>query len=236
MPVFAEFFLIGHASLVLGQSLFVFFECAERFDVCAVGQCCKTGDPDIDADDGGGRVDRLFDFTFGQDRDEPLTTRLAHRDAAQGAEHIPAIAVSHPTELGQEDAAVALVEMVLFADRRPEAATGAFLFKPWEFGTTGKEVFKRSVQIHQCLLQLIGRGEFEPGCFGAIAPFGEPFRHLDVADVFAASFVVLDLDSQGFVVDKSARSREAAHITLLGTIWSQLKFECLKSFHGLNVS
>ena len=90
---------------------------------------------------------RVSHFPLRLNRHEPLAARLAYRDVAQLAQHVPAVAITQPAELGQEEAAVDLIELDLFRIGIAEAVTAAFAFKAWEVVSLAKKflyAFSRS--------------------------------------------------------------------------------------------
>jgi uncharacterized DUF497 family protein len=58
-------------------------------------------------------MNRDVDLALRLDRDESLAGREADRDALDRAPHVPAVPVADPAELGQEDAAVGLINLDL---------------------------------------------------------------------------------------------------------------------------
>ena len=100
LPVTAELDLTAHAALVARKALLVFLEAVERRDEFSIAERGEAGDTDIDADGGGRRGQRLFDFALRLNRREPLSARLAHGDIANLAQYVTAVAVTQPAELG----------------------------------------------------------------------------------------------------------------------------------------
>ena len=86
-------------------------EGVERFDVAAIGQRGKAGNPDVDTDDASGRMHRLRNLALSLDAHKPLTAAGRHGDVFGCAEDIPAVAIANPAEFRQEDAAVGLIEL-----------------------------------------------------------------------------------------------------------------------------
>lgn len=76
------------------------------------------------------------------------------------------------------------------------------------------------------------RSILQPRRIGAIAPFGEPLRHADVADELPASLAILLLQRQSLVIDKPACAGELAHLARLLDGRHKLEFEGLESFYS----
>ena len=119
--------------------------------MATVAQGGESGDSDIDANDGRGRVNGLFDFALVLDRHKPFAAVARYGDVLRCAEHVPAVAIANPAQLGQEDSGIALIELV--ALRVAEAVRLAFFLEAREVGAFGKEVGVGSFQILEgCLL------------------------------------------------------------------------------------
>ena len=95
-PVVAELLFSAHGSLSIHQGFFLAFETIERGEIAAVAQCGKTGNAHIDADNGGRRVDRRFDFALGLNRHIPLALFAGYGDVFHNTQHFPAVAVANP--------------------------------------------------------------------------------------------------------------------------------------------
>lgn len=108
-PVIAEFYLAAHGLLRLAQSGFVPFETVERGVKTAIGQGGKAGNAHVNAD-GIALMHGNFNFPLGLDRYIPLTTNLTDRDVFNLTFHRPAVAVTQPAELGQEESIIALLQ------------------------------------------------------------------------------------------------------------------------------
>src|SRR5690606_28166868 len=81
-----------------------------------------------------------FDIASRLDRHMPLAARLADRDVAQLAQHTPAVTVAQPAQLGQEDAAVVLIELDLLRVGIAEAVVLTFALEARKVGAFPKEV------------------------------------------------------------------------------------------------
>ena len=199
LPVAAELLFVAHAPLVPGEPYFLLSEGVGWFDKAPIGQGREVGDAHVDADDAGGRMHRLFDFSLGLDRHEPFTARLAHRDIAQRAQHVPAEADPQPAQLGQEDSAVGLIEFDLLRVGVAEAVVLAFFLEAREVGAFQEEVFVRFLQILQGLLQRVARRILEPWRIRAVAPGRQMLGHRHVADELVSGLVICFLQRQRFV-------------------------------------
>jgi hypothetical protein len=73
----------------------------------------------------------------------------------------PAVAITHPSELGQEEAAVDLLGLDLFRIGTVKAVIAPFAFKSWKVNTLGEEVFVRPLEGFKGLLQRVAGGILE---------------------------------------------------------------------------
>ena len=71
----------------------------------------------------------------------------------QLTQHLAAVAVANPTQFGQENAVVALIELDLFGVGVAETVTTVLALEAWAIGTLGEEVFVGFFQIFQGVLQ-----------------------------------------------------------------------------------
>ena len=163
---------------------------------------------------------RLFDLVPGLDADEPLATRQAHGDVLHRAQHVPAVAVAQPAKLGQEYAAVALIDLDLFRIGVAEALGLALLFEAREIRPPGEEVGASPLQILERLLQRVDGRVGQSRGFRAVTPLGEQLAQPSVAELLLPTLVALLLLSQCLVEHKPARPGEAAHVAL----WSSSCF------------
>ncbi|MCY1340465.1 hypothetical protein D9M69_263790 [compost metagenome] len=192
-PVGAELRLATHRSLSAAQSGFVPFETVERSEEGTIAERSESGDANIDADCAGCLRHGLFHLTRGLDRDKPLARMQRYRGVAHLAKHIPAAAVANPSELGQKDATVGLIQLDLLRVGVAKAVALALLLEARMCGPSSEKVLVGSLQILERMLQRVHRGVLEPRCSRSIAPLGETLCHRHVADELAASPVVFDL-------------------------------------------
>lgn len=204
LPVAAELDFAAHAALVARKALLMFLEAVERRDESTVAHRGKPGDADIDANGRRRGWQRLFDFALRLNRREPLAARLAHGDIAHLAQHIAAVAVTQPAELGKEDAAITLIELDLFRVGVAKSITATLTLKFWKVGAFLEEILVCLLQVLQGMLQRMTRRFLQPRCVRTIAPPGQLLRHGDVANELVARLVVLLLHCQRFVVDEPA--------------------------------
>ncbi len=93
-----------------------------------------------------------FNFPLGLDAHEPLAARLAHRNVLHRAQYLTAVAVAQPAQLGQEQAAVGLVELDLFWVGIAEAVRLTLLLEAREVRPLSEEVGVGPLQILERLL------------------------------------------------------------------------------------
>jgi len=98
-------------------------------------------------------VNRRVGFTLGLYRDEPVATAWAkgHRDVFHNAQYLPAVPVAHPAKLGQEDAAIDLIELAALWVAK--AIGLAFSLKPRKACAFSEEIDVGALQIFERLLQ-----------------------------------------------------------------------------------
>ena len=136
---------------------------------------------------------------------------MRHRDILHRAKHFPAVAVAYPTELGQEDAAIGLVEFDLLGVGITKAIALAFLLEARKLGAFGKEVLICPLQILQCMLQWMYWRVFQPRRFFAVTPRRQVFCHCDIIDELLARRMILLLQRQRFVEYEPTRPSKAIH-------------------------
>lgn len=183
LPVVAELLLAAHGALRLGQRLLVALEAVEGREDGAIAQGGEAHDAEVDTDRRT-LVEGDLDLALGLDRGEPFAVGLADRDVLRGAQHLAAVAVAQPAELGQEQAAIRLVELELLRIGIAEAVLrAALLLEPRKVGALGEEVGIGPLQVLEGLLQRMYRGLREPRRFRAIAPFGEGFAEPGIPEI-----------------------------------------------------
>ncbi len=240
-PVAAELDLAAHRPLVTRQPLLVLLEAVERRDVGAIAQRGKAGDTDIDADGGGRRGHGRRDLPLGLDRHEPRAARLAHGNVAHLAQHVAAVAIAQPAELGQEDPAIALIELDLLRIGVAEAVALALLLEAREIGALGEEVGVGAFQILERLLLRVYRPIGQPWSraprrqLSAVAPCREFLAQPGVAQLRLTALVAFLLQSQGLVEYEPTRPREAAHVALLFAVRHEFVFEGLEPLHDSSI-
>ena len=214
-PVAGELLFAAHGALMPRQPLRVTLERINWSDDLPGGQRGEIRHAHIHPDHVGRRMHGLFDLALGLDGREPLATRLAHGDVFHITQHVPAVAIAQPSELGQEQAAVRLVELDLFRVRVAEAIVLALLLEAREVGAFGEEVGVGPLQILERLLQRVNGRVCEPGRLRAVAPLREFLAQPGVAQLFIPALVSLLLQRQRLVEHEPARPGEAAHLALL---------------------
>lgn len=231
LPVATEFFLSRHVTLGFGQRLLMDSETMERSDVAPVTHRRKTCNAQINTNRTRGLCDRRCHLAFRLNRHEPLAAIGRYGDVLGLANNVPAVAVAEPAQLGQEQAAVGLVDFELRGIGIAETVAQAFFLESGEIGTLGEKVGVGPFQVFERLLQRMHGRIREPCRFRAIAPLGKPLAEPGVAELLLAVFVPCLLQRECFVKHVSARPREAAHLSLLFAVGLQLVFEGLKTFH-----
>lgn len=144
-------------------------------------------------------MNRLCFFPFGLDRHKPFAAVAGYGDVLGRAEHVTAVAIANPAQLGQEHAAIAVVDLELFGVGVAETVAHALLLETREVGTFGKEVLVGSFQVFQGMLQGMDRRIGEPACLRAIAPGREVLCHCHISDKLFARFVIGLLHRQRLV-------------------------------------
>ena len=100
------------------------------------GAIRKRGKPDhaqVDADRTAARQG-LLNLSLRLDAHEPLATREDDSDVLYRTEHRTAVAVTQPTELGQEQARIHLVELDLLRGRITKAIVPSFFLETRNVG------------------------------------------------------------------------------------------------------
>lgn len=231
LPIVAVLRFAAHGLLRLAQGRFVPLEAVEGRVEAAVRERGEPSNAQVDADCAA-LWDGPLNLALGLDAHEPLAARLADGDVLDRSQHLAAVAVTQPTELGQEEAAARLIEFDLLGVGIAKTVALAFLLEAWEGGSFGEEVGIGAFQILQGLLQRMNRGIRQPGCLWIMPPFREPLAQPSVAELLLATLVTFFVQRQCLVEHEPARAREAAHWLLLLTVGHQFVLEGLKSKHG----
>ena len=181
------------------------FEATQRLNEAAVAQCGEADNSHVDTNGAGGRWNGLFDVALSLDAGEPLAARLTDGDVFGCAENVTAVAIPHPTQFGDLDAAVALID--LKALWKLETVTTSALFETRKICTFFKEVFESPLQVFQRLLQSLRRRLLEPGKL--FFPLRKAIGHIDIADEFAACCIVGLLNLYGLIPRPLGRYSDA---------------------------
>src|SRR5690606_7339339 len=197
----------------------------------AVRERCKPRHTHVDTDRFALR-NGLFDLAFGLDTHMPFAARQAHGNVLDRTQHLPAVAVTQPAELGQEDATVTLIEFDLLRIGVAEAIAQPLLLEAREVRPLSEEVAVGPLQVLERLLQRVHRRIREPRRIRTVTPFGEQLAQPGVAELLFALLVALLLQRQCLVEHEPARASEAAHLPLLLPVWHQFVLVGLKSLHG----
>ncbi len=231
LPVGAEFHLAAHGLLRLAQRGFVAFEAIERCVDRAIAQGGEAHHAEVDANRERGGVQRHRHFSLRLDRNVPVAGAQADRDVLEGAEHLPAVAIAQPAQLGQENPAVALVELELLGVGEAEAVALALALEAWEVGTLLEEILVGPVEVFEGMLQRMNGRFFQPDRFGAVAPGGQLPGHRHIADELASGFAVGLLQRQGLVEHEPTGSGELSKLALLFAGWLDAELVGLASEH-----
>ena len=230
LPVLAEFDFAAHGSLVALEPYFVLFETVERSHKAAIAQRSETGNTHVDTDCTGGVRNALFDLALGLDTGVPLASGLADGDVLGNSKNVSAVAIPHPTQFGQLDTSVGLVYFK--ALRKPQTFSRAFAFEAGEVCAFFKEVFIRTLQVFERMLQGLRGGLFEPREFPF--PRRKKVCHCHIPNELATCLVVGFLQGKRLVVDEPTRPCVAAHIAHLFAVGHEFIFKGLEPLHGLN--
>jgi hypothetical protein len=140
-----------------------------------------------------------------------------------------AAAIPKPTELGEEDSAVALLQAKLLGVWIAEALGLALLFESWEVCATLEEVTVGAVQILQSVLKGMDWSVRKP--WRLSTPSGEQLRHWNVSEMLLAHLAAFLLECQRLVEDEAPATGEPAHLPLLFAIRHEFEFVSLKPLH-----
>lgn len=176
-PVLAEFDLARHSPLVTRKALLVLLEAVERCNETAVAQGGKARNADIDAYGRGVGWHRLGHLPLGLDAGVPLDSALTQSHVPCHARNVPAVAVAHPAQFRQFDAAVGLIDLELLGVWVAQAVALPFLLEAREGSPFGEEIGVGALQILERPLQRVARCMPWPRRLRAVAPLGEQLAH-----------------------------------------------------------
>src|SRR5438876_8087815 len=128
LPIAAEFLFAAHRLLPFAQSSCMPLETVEWDVKAAIRERGKARHAQVNADRAATRHG-LLNLSLGLNAHEPLAARETDGDVLDRAEHLAAIAVAQPFELGQEQARVHLIELDLFRVGITEAIVPSLLFE-----------------------------------------------------------------------------------------------------------
>src|SRR5690625_7840406 len=114
------------------------------------------GDAHFNTRDGGRWVNRLFHLTLSLNGDEPCTLFAGHGDIFHYAQYIAAVAIAHPTQVGQKNSTISLIQLA--ALWIAETIRLAFLVKAWKVCSFREEVFIVRLYVFEGLRQDLGVG------------------------------------------------------------------------------
>lgn len=110
-PVLSELLFARHRLLGASEALLVCLETVPRCDRTTVRQGGKARNAQVNADASRSRMQLRIDLALSLDENELLSARLAHHHILWRAEHLAAIAVAQPAQLGQQDATVGPIQL-----------------------------------------------------------------------------------------------------------------------------
>ncbi len=207
-------------------------EAVERLKERAVRKRSEAGNAHVDAHCRSGLRNGLCYLALGLDADKPLAARETDGDVLHCAEHLAAVAVAQPSQLGQEDTTVALVGLDLFRVWETETVATALLLGLRETGAFLEKVLVGPLQILERLLQGLAWRFVQPERLRLCLPLGEHLAQSAVAKLLLTALVTLFLEVQRLVVDEAARTGEAAHEAILLAAWHQFVAKRLAHQHG----
>lgn len=100
----------AHGLLLLAQRRLVPFEAVQWRVERAIRERGEPGDAHVDADGARRLRHWLLNLALSLDAGIPLAAQLADGVVPHRAKHVPAVAVAQPAQLGQEQAAVGLIQ------------------------------------------------------------------------------------------------------------------------------
>jgi len=159
LPVVAELLFSAHGLLRTAQGRFVSLETVERDVIRAIRKRGEAGNAHVDTNCATIWL-RLLDFARGLDAHKPFATRQADGDVFDCTQHFTAVAVAYPTQLGQINTAVGLVDLATL--RKAKAVTCTFFLETRKVGSPGKKVFVSPLKVFEGLLQRLTRSILEP--------------------------------------------------------------------------
>ena len=229
-PVVAEFHFSTQGLLGLTEALLLPAKTVDRFVDGTVRQGGEPHDSCIQSHSFAFRRDR-FALGFHLDRHVPPPALPAHREVSQRPVHDPAVAVAHPSEFRQENAAVRLIQFELVGTRDAERLPATFALESRRFRSAGEKVGVRPTQILDGLLRRMARRIPKPCSFRIRSPRGDLAAQggIPVHPLALSAFQLLPRQSP--VVDESARPRIRQHASCLPPIQAQLEAVSLVDCH-----
>src|SRR5229473_325656 len=200
--------------------------------MAAIAQGREASNAQVDPHVSSAARDGRLDCPFGLDAGVPPAAGLAQGDVLRHAQHRPAVAVSKPAELRQEEPVVDRVDLELLRIGVAKALAPSLALEAREVRTARKEVLVRTLQIFQRLLQGVGGRVRQPGRLSAVPPLREQPAQPRVAEFLLPPFVALLLQGQCLVENEAARPRKAAHAPLLLAVRQDLVLVGLQPLHG----
>src|SRR5690606_30805595 len=125
---------------------------------------------------------RLGHFTFGLDAGVPPIGSARQGDVPGLTQNFSAVAVAHPAQFGQLDAAVDLVDLELLAVGVTKTLYAALALETRKAAALGKEVPVGTLEVLERMLQRVTWRLLEPRGLQAVAPRSQGFRQFHIAD------------------------------------------------------
>lgn len=82
-----------------------------------------------------------------------MASRQTDRDVLCGSQNRPAVAIAQPAKIGQEDAAVGLIEVDLIGVWVAKAVALVLLLEAWEVSPFGDEVLVGTIEVFELVLR-----------------------------------------------------------------------------------
>ena len=229
-PVVAEFHFSTQGLLSLPEALLLPAKTVDRF---VDGTVRQGGEPHDSCIQSHGFAFRRCRFALGfhLDRHVPPPAFATHREVSQHPVHDPAVAIAHPSEFRQEDAAVRLVQFELLGTRDAKRLTATFALESRRFRPAGEKVGVRPTHILDGLLQGVAWRLTQPCSFR----IGSPDRDLAAQGGIPVHSLALSesrlLPRQDLVEDEATRPGKRQHASCLPPIRAQLEAVSLVDCH-----
>ena len=130
----------------------MFSKTVERCIARAIGERGELDDPHVDANVVSCWYGNIH-VAFGLNGHVPLVVRATDRDVLDRSQHLPTVAITHPAELGQEDAPVVLIQFDLLGFGITEGVPASTFLASGQLRALGEEMGVGAIQVLELLLQ-----------------------------------------------------------------------------------